>query len=637
MLATLRRASHSFLIKLLLLLLVASFALWGVSDITSIKSADPIAIVGKEEITQQDYMREMERLRSNLGEYFTPEIVKKLQLFDLSLNDLISDRLVSQESAFMHVVIGEDLLREALAADPQFKNDKGRFDRTIFTQRLRQLRMSEKQYLDYLSGTVKKSLIEQTMMPPTLFDETLPKTLLKIQEEERGALIYLIDQPGNKTLPIPTDEELRTYYNANKSAYVAPEYRVLNYIVLDKKAVKDAIIVTEEELRNAYLSRQSELVTPEKRNVMQLLYQQKATAEQAYAMLRTGKTFDEVATSVPSINKDAKELGYVTKNQLPAAGDAVFALGKSSYTTPVKTDFGWHIFYVKDIHVAKIPAFDEMKQSLREELLEQHSNQALKQMVEKFEDATASGAALPEIAKTMGLSVQSIDAIDAHGQRNDNTLALDLKQYGALIEAGFALNQNKISEIGRLADGGYFIVQPSQIMQSRERALEEVRGIVVNDWTNEASRKAIRAYGDVVNVTLAGVKNEEDARKILAQQGITQVAMIKAKRAGVTSTQAGSFQMDKIKPAFTRRLFEQEKLYHPLPLINYSDNSFLGALYLGVVQKPSGQKDERYRDITQRLNRLYEQEISQQYLASLQSRFRVIRNKQVLQKTIENF
>ncbi len=180
MLATFRRASHSFFVKLLMLLLVASFGLWGVHDITSIKTAAPVATVGSEEITEADYMRELTRLRTNLGEYFTPEIVAKLHLFDLSLGDLISDRLVSQEAAFMHVVIGEELLKEALAADPQFKNDKGEFDRAMFAQRLRQLRMSEKQYLDYMAGTLKQSLMEQTITPPKIFDETLSKTLFTI-------------------------------------------------------------------------------------------------------------------------------------------------------------------------------------------------------------------------------------------------------------------------------------------------------------------------------------------------------------------------------------------------------------------------------------------------------------------------
>jgi peptidyl-prolyl cis-trans isomerase D len=391
MLSSFRRASHSFFAKFLMILLIASFGLWGINDITGRSAPKPAAVVGSETISEQEYARELERLKNNLGEYFTPDIIRQLRLFDLSLGNLISDKLLAQEGSLMHLRINDAVLKDALASDVQFKNEKGVFDRTLFEQRLRQLRLNEKQYLSEIGASIKQSLLEKTLLPIPVFEETLTHTLYTVQEEEREALVFLVNHAGTTPIPDPSDDNLRAYYEANKSAYIAPEYRALHYLVLDKNAVKASVNIGEDRLRDAYLARQQEMMTPEKRDVQQLLYADKAAVEQAHAMLRSGKTLKTVAKAIPPISHDVQDLGYVTETQLPAGGEAVFALTKGSFTTPVKTEFGWHLFYIRDIQEPKVPSFQDMKATLLEDLTQQEMTKALAQMVEKLEDLIAAG------------------------------------------------------------------------------------------------------------------------------------------------------------------------------------------------------------------------------------------------------
>jgi peptidyl-prolyl cis-trans isomerase D len=637
MLATLRHASHSFIVKILLLLLVASFALWGLGDIVSGQPTQSVATIGHANVSEQEYLNELMRLRTNMGEYFTPEIIEKLNLFDLSLGDLISNKLISQESEFMHLSVGEEMLKEALASDPQFKNDKGVFDRSTFDQRLRQLRMSEKNYLVYTADSLKQSLIEQTLTPAAIYDEALVDMLYSIQEEEREALAFVVKHAGDVVISTPTEEQLRLYYEANKSAYIAPEYRVLNYVLLDKEAVKDSIVISEENLREAYIARQKELISPEKRDVLQLLYHDKALAEQAYSLLRTNTAFDAVVKSVPPVNTEATSLGMVTKNQLPTAQEIVFSLEKKDFTTPVKTEFGWHIFYVKDIQLSKTPSFESLRTQLRQELEQQNINEVLAEMVEKLEDSMAAGLTIADIAASLKVPLHVTDAIDSHGQGGDNHLALNPAVYGALIEQGFRLKKNETSEVTRLNDGGYFIVQPTHISAERERALEEVQGFVASDWTREQQRQAIKEYGKKVNQALTSVKDISEARAVLAQYDVTIMEVVRAKRSGITTKKLETLQADQLSEAFTQNLFKQTEENKPLKLTSYNDDAFLGGIYLKTLQKSDSQKDERYTEIKQRLTRLYEQEISQQYLFALQKRFPVSRNQAVLKQIEERF
>ena len=97
MLDKLRNNINSIFSKLFLLILAASFALWGVGDIFSPKQDPTLAEVGHLEVTANEfittYQRILSELNSNTKGNFTDELARSLGLPNQTLNQLINEKI----------------------------------------------------------------------------------------------------------------------------------------------------------------------------------------------------------------------------------------------------------------------------------------------------------------------------------------------------------------------------------------------------------------------------------------------------------------------------------------------------------------------------------------------------------------
>jgi peptidyl-prolyl cis-trans isomerase D len=147
MLNALRRNASSWVVKVLLLLLVVSFAIWGIGDIFYGGGQNPtVATVGDAEIPANElaeaFNRAVANLQRQLGPEFDRERAIQLGVMQQTLQDLIRQRLVSLEAQEMGLVVPDDALRTLVTEDPMFQS-AGRFDRNRFDQLLRASGLSE--------------------------------------------------------------------------------------------------------------------------------------------------------------------------------------------------------------------------------------------------------------------------------------------------------------------------------------------------------------------------------------------------------------------------------------------------------------------------------------------------------------
>jgi peptidyl-prolyl cis-trans isomerase D len=634
MLIHFRKLADNFFTKLLLLMIVASFVLWGVGDIVGGSRKVDVVQVGDTSISANEYYGQLQRIKNNLGEFFSPEIVKQLNLMELSLFELIAKKLYAQEAASMHVNAGDELIKQLITKETDFHNENGLFDPAIFTRRLQQMGISESQFVTSLKAMTAEEIMQKTLTPHMIYPEDAIKLFFIIEQQKRKMLAYTLSDAQLTTEISISAEELRTYYETHKETYNAPEYRAIEYVVLDKNAVERAIVVSEDALRASYLQRQKELMIPEKRDIWQLLYSNKADSERAYGLLREKKKPEEVVVALPPVNAEEIQLGVMAKHQLTLNADEIFALEKNNFTSPVKSDFGWHIFIVRDIQPAFTPAYADLKEQLKAELIKQEKNKTLRNLLEQLEDSVAAATPIAEIASTLSLELRTTPPIDTLGKGIDNTPVFDATQEARLLEVIFSLPEKQLSEVEQLKNGNYFVASLKEVIPARARALEEVSGLVMADAQKEKRAQALQQLSKKITqeIQQSSFTSQAEIRALLTKYGITEMEELLVARDGSIDNKKDA----PVSAEMTDALFNATTPFDPLAFVQ-EKTGLRGGIYLEEITPDITHDKAAYNELATRIQKHSEQEILEQYVIALQKRYPVVRDMQAIESVNKQF
>jgi peptidyl-prolyl cis-trans isomerase C len=107
-----------------------------------------------------------------------------------------------------------------------------------------------------------------------------------------------------------------------------------------------------------------------------ILVETEAQAKALIASIQQGAKFEDVAkkeSKDPGSGANGGDLDWATANTfVPEFSETMVKLGKGQMTTtPVKSQFGWHIIRVDDIRQAALPSMAELKPQIEQQLKQQ--------------------------------------------------------------------------------------------------------------------------------------------------------------------------------------------------------------------------------------------------------------------------
>ena len=492
MLNSLRRNASSWVVKVLLLLLVVSFAIWGIGNIFYGSAQNPtVAAVGDAEIPANElaeaFNRAVANLQRQLGPEFDRELAIQLGVMQQALQDLIRQRLISLEAQEMGLVVPDDALRTLVTEDPMFQS-AGQFDRSRFDRLLRASGLSEDAYLASLRQQVVRQALTGSIAGPVEAPPELVDAIYRYRNEERRGRYIAVPVDSITDVREPTAEELAQFHEAHQAQFTAPEYRSLTFVTLEPEDLLDEIAVSEEEVEAAYQSRIDEFRTPERRTVEQLLAYEPAPIEQAAERLAAGATFEQVAAEIEGVSVD--QLGSIRKGDLPADfEEAIFALAEGEVSDPIDSPFGWHLFRVSEIEPAETVPLAEAREQLRRELALQEASDRLPDFAAQLDDEFAAGTELKEAARVLDLEAVSVPAVDATGKDPEGEPVEALPPWPEFMQIALDTPAGETSLLEETAAGGYFVLKVDEVTAPRLKPVEEVRDQLVEVWQTERRRE----------------------------------------------------------------------------------------------------------------------------------------------------
>jgi parvulin-like peptidyl-prolyl isomerase len=145
--------------------------------------------------------------------------------------------------------------------------------------------------------------------------------------------------------------------------------------VLQKILIDDVIssAVDESKLKKSYEEYVASEKGKEEVKVSQIVFASEEEVKEAEKIIKDANSFDSYVS--PKDNKDGKkpeELGFFTKEQMPKEfADVAFSLDKAQVSSPIKTDFGWHIIKMLEKRKVSPLNFEQMEPKIKMQLTSQ--------------------------------------------------------------------------------------------------------------------------------------------------------------------------------------------------------------------------------------------------------------------------
>lgn len=508
MLDSLRSASRSWAAKLLLLLLVVSFAVWGVSASLVSQGSNAVMTVGDQAISPSEfrlaYQRQLATLSRQFGMQLTTEQARALGVESQAYSQLAAGAALDQLSEDMRLGLSQDRLATLIAEDPAFRGNDGRFDRQLFSARLRNASLREEDYIQERSKVAVRSQIVDAVADGFQPPEVLVNALKTYRDQVRDVDYLLLSFANTDPVKAPTEEVLASWFAEKKSRYRAPELRKFAYVTLQPADVADPASVTDEQVRAEYERRKDSYKTAETRTIEQLSFPSKEMAEAALAQMKERQlSFDQLVTDQGKKPEDVM-LGDFTRDALPdqAVADAAFALGPQGGVTPVvEGAFGPVVLRVTNVRPETTKTFDEVKDDMRRQLSLSAAAQAVQAVHDRFEDLRGGGASLEEAATQLQLK-SAVTTVDKSGNDGEGKPVASLPAAPNLLPEVFRTDTGMEALPVNLGNDGYVWFDVREVIPERDRALSEVHDKAVADWTSEQQRTALAAKAEELKARL---------------------------------------------------------------------------------------------------------------------------------------
>ncbi|TPQ50848.1 peptidylprolyl isomerase [Prosthecomicrobium hirschii] len=522
MLDSMRRGASTWIAKLLLALLIVSFGIfWGVSDVFRGFGGNTVASVGSQKVTttafDQAYRRELDTIGRRRGKPMTRDEANRAGLPALLISQMVTDAAILDAARRLGVGVSDIELVRQIQADPTFQAG-GQFSRGRFSQILQSNGWSEDQYIALARDSAIRSQLIEAVAGPMPAPKMLLEAANAYRNEERVVSYLQLTPAIVGDIADPAPDVLKSYFEERKVQFRAPEYRKVVALAIDPETIARPGDVTDDDAKAAYQRNLSRFGDPEKRRVQQIAFDKPEEAEAAAALLKSGKSFDDLLAE-RAIKAEDADLGLLSKAGFldPAVGDAAFGLAKDGDVTGVvKGRFRTVMLRLMEIKPAGQKPFEEVKTQLKSELARERAVNEIMSRHDQIEDARAGGAHLDEVAKRFDLKSVSVE-FDRTGRAPDGSSPTGLPEAAKLIPAAFESDVGVENDTIPHGANGFVWFEVTAITPARDRPLEEVTAEATARW--KADQLRARLAAKAVELT-ARIEKGEPIEEVAKSAGL---------------------------------------------------------------------------------------------------------------------
>lgn len=573
------------------------------------------------EISTMQFDRTVRRILSRQG--MAPQEAYNLGLITQILNSEVQTLILTREAKNMGLNISDEVVMDQISkiAEPLARDGMSKKD--ALRQVLNSQGVSEGEFIQSIRQEMGNNLFREALVSGAeTISENQASDIYQYQNELRDFEgVIFDDSKASEASVEPTSENLEKYYEANKSEFLISEKRDITLVTLKKEMIADKVQISDEDVKGFYDDHQESYEKPERRKLQQAILDRQVDAQEIVKKVNEGK---DLKSSVKT----------VTGNTSPYLGENIFEEGglleeisKPAFESdlnavigPVQTPLGWHVLVLKEIIEPQVESFDKVKDSIRNELLQERVLEDLVNAGNSLDDRLASGEELKSVVDDMGLTTEKYSnfnqaGLDANGKDLFVAYQGDRAQ---LLEASFNFDQGESSPVMELADGRFIVVHVDDVEEKSYTPLVDVKDKLAKKWMVEQKALANKQRAEEAMVA---IKSGKSLSEIADQFGLKLEKFKNLKRA---QTPPSPITLNSLRDIY------EVKPNTPLKL--NIENGFL----IGQVTKidlPEVEKaDKEIKSVMNDTKQIIPQEVIAQYINNLSEKYKVKINDRVLKQ-----
>ena len=512
---------NRLLVYIVLGLIILTFAFFGVdSYFRGGGGVNEVAKIGDTPISEQEFARslreaqDMVRQQAQQQNQQMTEYLNSPEFRRAVLEDLIQRRLLLGYAGASGMSVSTEELRNEIMGVQAFYGQDGKFSVDRYEQLLRAQNLTPASFENQIEQEILLSRIRESVAGSAFMPETVVERLVRIRGQERE-VSQLVMSPADFRAKVEVgEEEARKYFDENRALFQIPERAKVEYIVLTPEVAAASVKVSEEELKRVYEERIAEFQTPEERRASHILIAAgadasdedksaaKAKADEIYQQLQAAPgRFEELAranSQDPGSAEQGGDLGFFQRGfMVKEFEDAAFALKAGEISSPVQTQYGYHIIRVDEVKPVKTTPFAQVRERLLKEVREGQVQDAYLHAAQTFSDMVYTDYdSLKPTADELNLSLQTSDWISRTGG-GMNPL-LNNPQLLEAVFSGESLEEKRNTQAIEVQPNTLLSARVVEHAPSADMPFEDVSKDIVDFLKSERAIELARQEGEAM-------------------------------------------------------------------------------------------------------------------------------------------
>ena len=451
---SLRNFLKGWMGKALLVLFLLPLAITGFESI--VRSGDDpnaVAKVAELNIDNATLQTMINNRRETLLEQVNGDasLLNSDKLREQMLHNLIDRYLIINQANKLGFTVSDATITQMLMAEKTFQDANGKFSNELFANYLTSRGMTKEQLFDSVRQDLLVTAFSRGIINTGIFAQGSIDKLMSMQSESRPVQVLRLDWHSFAPQVQVTPQEIASYYQKNQATLKSSDMVDLTYLELNKNALPVAAPTAQElqQQYQSYLKNSNNQTEYELAMILMNGGQAQATltslkskldANQAdFAALAKQYSQDEGSKN------DGGNIGPITQSMFPNDYDTIMTQIKTlkvgQVTSPIKTNYGYHLFKLVKINGQTPPTIESLTPVLTEQVMAQKREAAYQDLIGKINNDAVAGATITELGNRYKLTTKSIK----NYPKTNNSSALNQPAIVAAAFEPLALQEGSVS------------------------------------------------------------------------------------------------------------------------------------------------------------------------------------------------